>query len=112
MGVVYRATQLDLGRTVALKVIAPDLLEDPTARRRFLQKSRLAASIHHPHAIPIHAAGEEDGVPYLAMEFVAGDDARSLVRREGAARTATGGGDRGAGRRSARRCTRGRPRAP
>ena len=83
MGVVYRATQLDLGRTVALKVIAPDLLEDPSARRRFLQECRLAASIRHPHAIPIHAAGEEDGVPYLVMEFVEGDDARGLVRREG-----------------------------
>jgi serine/threonine protein kinase len=61
MGVVYRATQLDLGRTVALKVIAPDLLGDPAARRRFLDEARVAASIHHPHAIPIHAAGEEDG---------------------------------------------------
>jgi protein kinase-like protein len=83
MGVVYRATQLDLGRTVALKVIAPDLLEDPSARRRFLQESRLAASIRHPHAIPIHAAGEEHGVPYLVMELVEGDDACDLVRREG-----------------------------
>jgi hypothetical protein len=84
MGVVYRATQLDLERTVALKVVAPDLLQDETARRRFLQESRLAASIDHPHVIPIHYAGEEAGLPYLAMRFVDGDDARSLVRREGA----------------------------
>ena len=83
MGVVYRATQLDLGRTVALKVIAGDLLEDAAARRRFVQESRLAASIEHPHVIPIHSAGEQDGIPYIAMRYVGGDDARTLVRREG-----------------------------
>ncbi len=83
MGVVYRATQLDLQRTVALKLIAAELLEDVAARRRFLQESRLAASIDHPHVIPIYAAGEVEGVPYIAMQYVAGDDARTLVRREG-----------------------------
>ena len=83
MGVVYRATQLDLDRTVALKVIAADLLDDEEARQRFVQESRLAASIDHPHVIPIHAAGEQDGVPYLVMQYVAGDDARSLARRDG-----------------------------
>jgi hypothetical protein len=84
MGVVYRATQLDLDRTVALKVVAPDLLEDESARRRFLQESRLAASIEHPHVIPIYYAGEEDGLPYLVMRFVEGDDGRGVVRRHGA----------------------------
>jgi hypothetical protein len=83
MGVVYRATQLELDRTVAVKVVAAELLEDEAARSRFVQESRLAASIDHPHVIPIHAAGEEDGVPYLVMQYVAGDDARSLVRRAG-----------------------------
>ena len=83
MGVVYRATQLDLDRTVALKVVAPELLEEERARERFLQESRLAAAIDHPHVIPLYYAGEEDGVPYLAMRFVAGDDGRALVRREG-----------------------------
>ncbi|HEX5780314.1 MAG TPA: serine/threonine-protein kinase [Solirubrobacteraceae bacterium] len=84
MGVVYRATQLDLERPVALKIVAPELVQDETARRRFVQESRLAASIDHPHVIPIHQAGEEGGVPYLVMRYVAGDDGRSLVRREGA----------------------------
>jgi hypothetical protein len=83
MGVVYRATQLDLDRTVAVKVIAAELLQDDATRRRFVQESRVAASIDHPHVIPIHAAGEEAGVPYLVMRYVAGDDVRSLVRREG-----------------------------
>jgi hypothetical protein len=83
MGVVYRATQLTLDRTVALKVIAPDLLQDERARRRFLQECRIAASIDHAHVIPIYHAGEEAGVPYLAMRYVSGDDGRTLVRREG-----------------------------
>src|SRR6187200_3640667 len=83
MGVVYRATQLALDRTVALKVIAPGLIEDDGMRKRFVRESKVAASIDHPNVIPIYYAGEEDGVAYIAMRYVAGDDLRSLVRREG-----------------------------
>jgi serine/threonine protein kinase len=67
MGVVYRATQLDLGRTVALKVIAPELAQDPSFRARFQAEWRTAASIDHPNVIPLFEAGEADGVLYLAM---------------------------------------------
>ena len=83
MGVVYRATQLALDRTVALKVIAPGLMEDAAMRRRFLVEVRTAASLDHPNVIPLLYAGESDGVAYLAMRYVAGDDLRTLVRREG-----------------------------
>jgi DNA-binding beta-propeller fold protein YncE len=83
MGVVYRATQLALDRTVALKVIAPGLLEDQTMRARFVRESKVAASIDHPNVIPIYYAGEESGIAYIAMRYVGGDDIRSLVRREG-----------------------------
>src|SRR4051812_40421793 len=83
MGVVYRASQLALDRTVALKVIAPGLLDDQTMRARFVRESKVAASIDHPNVIPVFYAGEEDGVAYIAMRYVAGDDIRSLVRREG-----------------------------
>jgi hypothetical protein len=82
MGVVYRATQLALDRTVALKVIAPGLLEDQTIRARFVRESKVAASIDHPNVIPIYYAGEEHGIAYIAMRYVPGDDVRSLVRRE------------------------------
>ena len=61
MGVVYRAQELALGRKVALKVIAPELAQDARFRERFLSESRLAASLDHPHIIPIYDAGEEDG---------------------------------------------------
>jgi DNA-binding beta-propeller fold protein YncE len=84
MGVVYRARELGLERVVALKVIAPELLEDPRIRERFLNEARTAASIEHPNVIPVHAAGESDGVAYLAMRFIDGDDVRTLVRRNGA----------------------------
>src|SRR3954465_4457803 len=83
MGVVYRAAQLALDRTVALKVIAAGLLEDQTVRARFVRESKVAASIDHPNVLPIYYAGEEDGIAYIAMRYVPGDDVRSLVRREG-----------------------------
>ena len=83
MGVVYRARQLSLDRVVALKVIAPALMADEAIRRRFLRESHVAASIDHPHVIPIYYAGEEAGVAYIAMRYVAGDDLRTLVRRTG-----------------------------
>ena len=83
MGVVYRARQRSLDRTVALKVIAPSLMQDAAIRRRFVRESRIAASIDHPNVIPIYYTGEEDGVAFIAMRFVPGDDVRTLVRREG-----------------------------
>jgi predicted Ser/Thr protein kinase len=83
MGVVYRARQIDLDRVVALKLIAPELLEDDDIRARFLEEARAAARIDHPNVIPVHAAGEDDGIAYIAMRFVDGDDLRTLVRRIG-----------------------------
>jgi streptogramin lyase len=83
MGVVYHATHLALERTVALKVIAPALVDDSAARQRFLRESKLAASLDHPNVIPVYYTGEEDGVAYIAMRYVQGWDLRSLVREEG-----------------------------
>ena len=83
MGVVYRATQLDLDRPVALKLIAPELSQDEGFRERFVRESRIAAAIDHPHVIPIYYAGEEDGTLYLAMRYVDGEDLRAIVRRDG-----------------------------
>ena len=83
MGVVYRATDLSLDRSVALKVLTEELAQDPQFRRRFVSESKLAASLDHPNVIPIHAAGEHDGVLYIAMRFVPGDDLRTLLRVDG-----------------------------
>src|SRR6476469_5241932 len=83
MGLVYRAVEIALDRVVALKVIAPELVEDDGVRARFLREARAAAAIEHPHVIPIHAAGERGGIAYLAMRFIDGDDLRAKVRRGG-----------------------------
>ena len=83
MGVVYRATDLALDRVVALKVLSEDLALDEGFRRRFVTESKLAASLDHPNVIPIHAAGEHDGVLYIAMRFVPGDDLRTRLAEDG-----------------------------
>ncbi|MDA0164267.1 protein kinase [Solirubrobacter ginsenosidimutans] len=83
MGVVYRAADLELERIVALKVIAPELLDDLAVRARFLKEVRAAASIEHPNVIPVYAAGERGGVAYLAMRLIDGDDLKELVRNDG-----------------------------
>src|ERR687895_1723388 len=83
MGVVYLATDLRLERSVALKVLAEDLARQPGFQRRFVGESKLAASLDHPNVIPIYAAGEHQGVLYIAMRFVPGQDLRTLLREEG-----------------------------
>src|SRR3954452_25526410 len=83
MGVVYRAVQLDLGRPVALKLIAGDRAADDEFRERFQRESRLAAAIDHPNVVPVHGAGEHDGQLYLAMRYVGGTDLHALIRRDG-----------------------------
>jgi len=82
MGVVYRATDLQLERPVALKLIAPELAEDERFRSRFLRESRLAASLDHPNVIPIYEAGDEEGQLYIAMRYVEGEDLTMLLARE------------------------------
>ncbi|MGF1430619.1 serine/threonine-protein kinase [Kitasatospora sp. LaBMicrA B282] len=83
MAVVYRAADLRLGRTVAVKVLAPELARNEVFRKRFEHESRIAASIDHPHIVPVFAAGEADGVLFIAMRYVRGRDLRALLDREG-----------------------------
>src|SRR5688572_20752499 len=84
MGAVYRASEEGRGRKVALKVIAPELAQDERFRERFLRESRIAASLDHPHVIPIYGAGEDDGVLYLAMRYVEGSDLAKVLAEDGA----------------------------
>lgn len=84
MAVVYRARDLRLDRTVALKLLAPELARNDTFRKRFAHESRVAAAIDHPHIVPVFEAGETEGVLYIAMRYVAGQDLRALLDREGA----------------------------
>jgi serine/threonine protein kinase len=80
MGVVYRVTHVALERERALKLIAPELAADESFRARFRREWKVAAEIDHPHAIPIHDAGEADGQLYIVMRFVPGTDLRRMSR--------------------------------
>jgi len=80
MGVVYEATQLTLGRRVAVKVISPQLAHDEEFRERFTREARVAASVHHPNIVDVYDYGEQDEVLYLVMRYVDGTDLRTLMR--------------------------------
>src|SRR6478672_2891048 len=82
MAAVYRARDERLGRVVALKLLAGD----EVVRKRFVREARAVAAVDHPHIIPVYEAGEAEGVLFIAMRFVAGDDLRVVVSREGALR--------------------------
>ncbi len=84
MGSVYLAEQIGLGRKVALKILAPELAAAENFRLRFERESRLAASLDHPHVIPIFQSGEADGLLFIAMRYVDGTDLATLVATEGA----------------------------
>jgi ABC-type transport system substrate-binding protein/class 3 adenylate cyclase/tRNA A-37 threonylcarbamoyl transferase component Bud32 len=79
MGAVYLAEDVHLKRKVAVKVLAREYAEDERFRRRFLLESQLAASLEHPHIVPIYAAGEEGDLLFLAMKYVEGYDLRELI---------------------------------
>src|SRR3954469_1454408 len=82
MGVVYRATDLQLDRPVALKVVSPEFASDVSFAERFKRESRLAGSLDHPNVIPIYHAGEEDGRLFVTMRFVEGTDLAELLSRD------------------------------
>jgi serine/threonine-protein kinase len=83
MAMVFRARDSVLGRTTALKVLAPALAADQEFRTRFLRESRAIAAVDQPHILTIYAAGEADGVLYIATRFVPGGDLAGLMRRAG-----------------------------
>ncbi|MGH3276452.1 MAG: protein kinase domain-containing protein [Streptosporangiaceae bacterium] len=79
MAIVYRARDVNLGRVVALKVLAPQLARDDSFRQRFIRESRAAAAVDHPHIIPVYEAGEADGELFIAMRYVSTGDVRTLL---------------------------------
>jgi serine/threonine-protein kinase len=83
MSVVYLAEQLALGRMVALKLLSPELSEDEEFRQRFIRESRLAGGLEHPNIIPVHEAGDVEGLLFIAMRYVEGSDLKALLQREG-----------------------------
>ncbi len=87
MGVVYQAWDEELGVAVALKVVRPEVTADPEGarevERRFKRELLLARQVTHKHVVRIHDLGEIDGVKYITMPFVEGEDLAHLLKREG-----------------------------
>ena len=72
MGVVYKAEDIKLKRTVALKFLPPELNQDKEAKQRFIQEAQAAAALNHPHICTIHEVDEADGQTFISMEYIEG----------------------------------------
>src|SRR5215471_18631865 len=83
MGVVYKARDTHLDRFVALKVLPPNKVVDADRMRRFVQEAKAASALNHPNIIHIYDVAEADGVPLIAMEYVAGKTMGEIVGRKG-----------------------------
>jgi hypothetical protein len=83
MSVVYQAENLRLSSVIALKVLAPELAADDVFRARFLEESRIAASLNHPNVIPIYDMGSHGDLLYIAMRYVSGTDMRQMIKKRG-----------------------------
>src|SRR6266699_2811953 len=83
MSVVYQAENLRLSSIIALKILAPELASDDAFRARFLEESRIAASLNHPTVIPIYDMGSQDDLLYIAMRYVSGTALRQMIKKRG-----------------------------
>jgi hypothetical protein len=81
MGVVFQAEDVALARPVAIKVMRPQLAQDPQARERFLREARAAAKVKSDHVVTIHQVGEDRGAPFLSMELLQGEPMDVWLRR-------------------------------
>jgi len=83
MGSVYKARDQHLDRTVALKVLLPEKVNDPDRRRRFVQEAKAASALNHPNIVHIYDINEADGVLFIAMEYVAGKTLGQIIPKKG-----------------------------
>ena len=83
MGAVYKARDRELDRLIALKIIRPELATDPAILLRFKQELILSRNITHKNVVRIYDLGEADGIRFISMEYVDGEDLRTILRRQG-----------------------------
>ena len=82
MGEVYKARDTRLDRTVAVKVLPPQLADDPQFRERFEREAKTISQLNHPHICTLYDVGDQDGTRYLVMEYLEGETlAQRLARR-------------------------------
>src|ERR1035437_3831142 len=81
MGEVYRARDARLARTVALKVLPPDVAGDTGRRQRFEQEARAASALNHPNILSVYDIGSQDGLVYMVVELIEGDTLRDQLKR-------------------------------
>lgn len=84
MAVIYKAQDLLLGRTVAVKVLRPSLTSDPAFMTRFRNEARSVANLNHPNIVTVHDVGNDGATQYIVMEFVEGQDLKKIIKAEGA----------------------------
>src|SRR5690349_14835147 len=80
MGAVYKAYDNKLQRVVALKLLPSEYVSQEDRRRRFFQEARAASALNHPHILTVYEVGEDEGRPYIAMEYVEGETLRQKIR--------------------------------
>src|SRR6266567_2351676 len=83
MGVVYKALDAHLDRLVAIKVLPPEKVADVERKRRFVQEAKSASALNHPNIITIYDISSENGVDFIAMEYVPGKALNQLISRKG-----------------------------
>jgi serine/threonine protein kinase len=83
MGVVLKAIDPALDRVVAIKVMAPHLANNATARKRFSREAKAAATVLHPNVIPIHSVSSDESVPFLVMAYIRGGSLKQRLDRVG-----------------------------
>jgi serine/threonine-protein kinase len=83
MGVVLKASDPALDRLVAIKVLAPALAVRATHRQRFTREGQAAAAVRHDHVVTVHGVGQAEGLPYLVMQYVAGESLQHRLDRAG-----------------------------
>jgi|SRR5581483_11942934 len=83
MGVVWKARDTRLDRLVALKLLPPDKVADAERKRRFVQEAKAASDLNHPNIVTIYEIACEDGIDFVAMEYVPGKTLEQLIPRRG-----------------------------